>query len=107
MTVRIEITVSDEFAERLDVVRGLVPRAAFIRDALWNGPLAPRTPLGSVPHDSTPQVDRPLMSSTGHHHDPGFVFPAPDRVSEEGSSGFDAREAALERQQRMNKAKGL
>lgn len=85
---RLEVTLDERQLKALDEARGFEPRASYVKrwiSALGSGQAAPsREPV-------MPTVQRPVSANA--------------RPVTQQAPAFDARAAALERQQRLNQGK--
>lgn len=89
---RLEIRCSQEFLDEVDSKRGVVPRGTFVKA------LAKRA-LAGLPEMAREEAVRASE-----------VVPSPEAIEhvlERPAPTFSAQDAALERQARLNKSKGL
>jgi hypothetical protein len=96
MSVRFEMRLSEELLARVDAARGLVPRAAFVRDAVELAVGAPRS-IGGVPESGARLEVEPGVLVEG----PGLpVSPAEpnfERADDPWAIPEDVRQAELRR----------
>jgi hypothetical protein len=117
--MRLELRLPADLLSQVDVVRGDVPRAAFVRRALENAvgvadgfppvPAAERTdPVGRTPRSEAPVSEEAPAADTRATE--SRVRPASPRSqpkAQRRQKASDAMSAALARQQALNKSKGI
>lgn len=113
---RIELRLPTDLLARIDGARGLVPRAAFVRQALEDAvgdgggfPPADTTPaavpVGRTPHPEVPVSEEAPVAASGERIPSRPTPPRGQPKAERKAKATDALSTALARQQALNKSK--